>query len=169
MALGVVWFPHHSAVLAQVMPSGPPRARLHEARIVLRDRGEKRAEVHAARVDVSPDARYAIFTGGSTGDVYERGRVMLRLHADEIVLDRETNGLSARGHVEITSSQSDRVVGSEARWDNGSHRLELSGGVSITFGRGEAQASRLTIDTGLQTFDLTGSVDVHFFQGGSPR
>lgn len=165
--MGAVWFLQHSAVLAQVIPSRPPSVTLHEARIVLRERGEKLANVYAAQVDVSPDARYATFTGGSTGDFFDNGRVSLRLHADEIVLDRQTRDLSARGHIAITSSQGDRVVGSAAHWDTVTQRLVLSGGVRITLGGNEVHAAGLTVDAGLRTFDLEGRVDVRFLLGRS--
>lgn len=164
-SVGAVWVLHHSAVLAQVVLSHPPSVSLQGARIVLRERGEKLADVYAAQVDVSPDTRYATFTGGPTGDFFDNGRLALRLHADEIVLDRQTHDLSARGHIAITFSQGDRVVGSEARWDNVTQRLVLSGGVQIALGHSEAHAARLTVDAGLQTFDLEGRVDVRFLLG----
>ena len=162
--LGALWFLQHSAVLAHVVRP-KPSVSLQEARIVLRERGEKLAEVRAAQVDVSPDARYAIFTGGPTGDVYDHGRAVLRLRADEIVLDRQTQDLSARGHIEITSSQGDRVVGSAARWDNATQRLVFSGGVWVALGGNDAHASRVTVDAALQTIDLEDGVDVRFLLG----
>lgn len=166
--MGAVWVLHHSAVLAQVAFTRPSVS-LQAARIVVRERGEKLAEISAAQVDVSPDARYAVFTGGPTGDVYDRGRVGLRLRADEIVLDRETQDFSAQGRVEITSGRGDRVVGSAARWDNVTHRLVLSGGVTVTAGGTDASAPRVTVDAGLQTVDLEDGVDVRFLLGTPPR
>jgi lipopolysaccharide assembly outer membrane protein LptD (OstA) len=165
--MGAVWFLHHSAVLAQVAFSRPSVS-LQEARIVVRERGEKLAEIYAAQVDVSPDARYAIFTGGPTGEVYDHGRPGLRLHADEIVVDRETQDFSAQGRVEITSAQGDRVVGSAARWDNATQRLVLSGGVRVAVGGTDASASRVTVDAGLQTVDLEDGVDILFLRGTLP-
>jgi lipopolysaccharide export system protein LptA len=163
--VGAVWVLHHSAVLAQVALSRPPSVSLQETRIVLRQRGEKLADVYAAQVDVSPDGQHATFTGGPTGDFFDNGRLALRLHADEIVLDRQTHDLAARGHIAITSSQGDRVVGSAARWDATTQRLVLSGDVRVALGRNEAHAARLMVDTGLQTFDLEGRVDVRFLLG----
>ena len=166
--MGAVWVLHHSAVLAQVAFTRPSVS-LHEARIVVRERGQKLAEISAAQVDVSPDARYAFFTGGPTGDVYDHGHAALRLHADEIVLDRETQDFSAQGRVEITSARGDRVVGSAARWDNATHRLVLSGGVRVSAGGTDASAPRVTVDAGLQTVDLEDGVDVRFVLGTPPR
>lgn len=164
-AMGTWWFLQHSAVLAQVMLSKSPPISLHEAQIILRQRGEKLAALYAAQVDVSPDARYAIFKGGAAGDLYDNGRVSLRLHAGEIVLDRQTNDLLVHGPLEITSSQGDRLRGEGARWDNATQRLVLSKDVWITMGSTQAHASRLTVDTSLQTLDLEGGVDVRFLVG----
>lgn len=160
--VGLSWTVYHSAVLAQALPSGPPAADLRRARIVLRHEGEKLAEVYAARVQISRDLQYAVFTHGAAGDLYDKDRVSLRLHADEIILNRQTSDLLVRGHVEITSSTGDRLSAAEARWDNAAHLLVLSQGVSVMSGGNEAHASRVTLDTSRQTVDLEGDVDVRF-------
>ncbi len=153
---------------ARSLPQSKPPA-LQEVDIVLRHQGAKVAEVHTAQVGVSHDSRYAVFKPKVTATLYDKEQVALRLlHADEIVLDRQTNDLVARGHIEITSSRGDRLVASEARLANAKQVLVFPQGVRMQVAGNDVRASRLTMDLGAQILQLEGGVDIVFRVGGTP-
>jgi hypothetical protein len=94
--------------------------------------------------------------------LYDKGQVALLLSTGEIVLDRTTNDLVARGEVAIASPQGDQLWAPEARWVNATQRLEFPQGVRLKVGGAEVTASRLSVDTRLQVFVLEGGVDITF-------
>src|SRR2546428_12836583 len=55
-------------------PAQFPAISLHQASIFLRHHGQKQAELHSERVEVSRDLRYATFTGKPTAVEGEAGR-----------------------------------------------------------------------------------------------
>ncbi|MEX0765882.1 MAG: LPS export ABC transporter periplasmic protein LptC [bacterium] len=146
----------------QAQPAQPPAIGLRQASIVLRHKGTKQAEVKAASVAVSRDLRYAVFKRIEKVTLYDKGQVALLLSTGEIVLDRTTNDLVARGEVEIASPQGDQLWAPEARWVNATQRLEFPQGVRLKVGGTEVTASRLNVDTRLQVFVLEGGVDITF-------
>lgn len=146
----------------QVQPAQPPAIGLRQASIVLRHKGTKQAEVQAASVAVSRDLRYATFKRIEKVTLYDQGVAALTLRTGEIILDRTTNDLVARGEVEISSPQGDQLWAPEARWNNALQRLVFPQGVRLKVGGAEVSASRLNVDTRLQVFELEGGVDITF-------
>ena len=146
----------------QAQPTQPPAIGLRQASIVLRHKGTKQAEVKAASVAVSRDLRYAVFKRIEKVTLYDKGQLALLLSTGEIVLDRTTNDLVARGEVAIASPQGDQLWAPEARWVNATQRLEFPQGVRLKVGGAEVTASRLSVDTRLQVFVLEGGVDITF-------
>lgn len=167
--IAVGWFLRHPPAAEDVRPAEPPAIGLRETNIVLRHKGVKQAEVQAEHVEVSRDLRYAVFRQIAQVVLYDKGRISLRLSSDDIILDRHTNDFVARGRVEITSPQGDRLVAPEAHWINAKQQMAFPKGVRMKLGDNEVEAPRLIVDTGLQIFDLEGGVDVTFHLRGTSR
>lgn len=170
VGVGLGWFLRRPPAGENVgLSPQPPAIGLREAGIVLRHKGTKQAEVHAARAEVSRDLRYARFVGLANAVFYDNGAIALRFRTQEIIFDRRTNDLIVPGPLEITSPRGDRLLASEARWQHARGRLIFSKGVRMRVGDNEVQASRLVVDAGLRTFDLDGGVDIVFpLTGASP-
>lgn len=162
IAVGRVWRAPPASLTTETQQAQPPAIGLRQASIVLRHKGAKQAEVRAASVAVSRDLRYAVFKRIEKVTLYDKGQVALLLNTGEIVLDRSTNDLVARGEVEIASPQGDQLWAPEARWVNATQRLEFPQGVRLKVGGAEVTASRLNVDTRLQVFELEGGVDITF-------
>ncbi len=162
LGLAVAWLLRGSRALELVTPPQPHAVNLREANIVLRHQGEKQAEVHAGFVEVSRDLRYAVFKRITDAAWFDRGRLSLRLRADEIVLDRQMSDLTIHGHIEVTAPQGDRLVAAEAQWINSQRRLIFTNGVKVKLEGSEVQASRLTVAPDLQAFELAGAVEITF-------
>lgn len=128
----------------------------------MRYKGLKQAEVKAASVAVSRDLRYATFKRIEKITLYDQGQVALSLRTDEIMLDRSTNDLVARGEVEITSPEGGLLWAPQARWVNATQRLVFPQGVRLKVGNAEVTASRLNVDSRLLIFELEGGVDITF-------
>ena len=165
------WYVWRRPVLEQrpTVLSAPAAIGLGKAELVLRHKGEKQAEVLAERVEVSRDLQYATFKGIPRAILYDRGQASLRLRADEIVLNRQTNDLLVRGDIEISSPQGDQLRAPEARWVAARQRLVFQRGIWLKIAESEVRASRLVVDLGLQSLELEGRVDVTFrIKGGVP-
>lgn len=139
-----------------------PAISLQSGSIVLRHKGEKVAEIGASSVKVSRDLRFATLRGIGYAVFYRERQVALRVNADEIILDRQTGDVAARGHLEMTSPQGWRLWSTEARWVQADSRLVLSRGVRLRVGRNEVRALRLFVNTAAQTLEMEGGVDVTF-------
>ncbi|MHB8732435.1 MAG: hypothetical protein ACYDAB_11675 [bacterium] len=146
--------------------SGPaafqPAVGLRRAEIVLRHEGRRVASVRADRVSVSPDMRYAVLSPRVEGEVYEDGRVSLRVRCDEMVIDRETNDLIMRGQMEAVSGNGDRAAAPEARWDGRTKQLSFPGGLRLAARGSTLVAGRATARADLRVLDLAGDVTVTF-------
>lgn len=161
----------------RVRPVSPPTptvsssaaADVHGATLVLRHQGQIRAEVHAGRVEVSRDLRFATFKDGPRATLYDRGRVALHVRADEFVVDRQTNNLKARGHLVLTSPQGFQLTAPEAVWVTAQQQLVFPAGIEVRAKDTVIQAARLVVDVGLQSLLLEGGVDITFrLAGGIP-
>ncbi len=106
---------HPTPALQHAVPS-PAAIGAAQTTLIVRHLGQKQAEVHAGRVEVSGDFRYATFKGVAFAAFYDRGAETLRVSADEIIYARQTNDLLARGHLILTSPEGYRLSAPEARW-----------------------------------------------------
>ena len=163
-----VWYRRPVPPLPQVVRP-PIAADARGATLVLRHQGQKQAEVYAGRVEVSRDLRFTTFKGGPRATLYDRERVALRVSADEIVLDRQSNDLRARGHLILTSPEGFRLTAPEVMWVAARQQLIFPSGVEVRTSDTVIQAARLVVDLGLQSLDLEGGVDITFrVAGGIP-
>jgi len=155
--------PAPAASLPVVSASPPaPALRLRGTSLVLRHRGVKQAEVRADAVEVSRDLRYARFTGAARLTLFDRGAVALRAAADEVVLDRQTNDLTARGNLVITAPSGYRLSAPKAIWSQATQQLTLPAGIEMRTPDAELRADRLVIAVREMTFLLAGAVDITF-------
>lgn len=144
-------------------PATPSSAvQLRGTSLVLRQGGVKQAEVRADRVEVSRDLRYARFAGSARVTLYDHGAVALQARADEVVLDRQSNDLTARGHLVLQAPSGYRLSAPEALWSQATQRLTFPAGAEMRTPDAELRADRLVIDVGQVTFLLAGGVDVTF-------
>ncbi len=160
LALG--WSLRRPPQPATPRPAQLPAIGLHQATIVLRHQGARQAEVHADRVEVSRDLRYATFSGTPTAIVFSDGRDAFRVRGSSIVLDRQTSNVLVQGPVEVTSARGERLTAGTVRWLNAARQLVFQDRVMMTAGDQELVAEELTIDVGQQTLDFSGGVDVAF-------
>jgi hypothetical protein len=157
------------AASTQSVPAAAPAPGmgLRRAEIVLRREGRRVASVRADRVSVSPDLRYAVLSPSVEGEVYENGRVSLRVRCDEMVIDRQTNDLIMRGQMEVTSAAGDRAAAPEARWDAHTAELTFPGGVQLAARGSTLAARRATARADLRVLDLAEDVTVTFSVRGT--
>jgi lipopolysaccharide export system protein LptA len=150
-------------------PADRLAAELRDTTLVVRRRGQKQLEVHADRVSLSSDQRYAVFSGIVRASLNLHGRVALSLRATEVVLDRQRNDLRIRGPLEITSAQGYRLTAPEASWDAAQGLLVLPRGLEMEAGGSTIRAGRLTVDLASESLLLEGDVQVTFpLAGGGP-
>jgi LPS export ABC transporter protein LptC len=135
---------------------------LHQASIVVRHQGERQAEVHAERVTVSRDLRYATFSGAPRIIAFSQGREVFRVRGSRIVLDRQTGDVSVQGPVEVVSARGERLMAGTGRWIDATQRLVFEQHVTMEVGDQEVVAEQLTIDVRQWTLDFSGAVDVAF-------
>ncbi|HEU5299259.1 MAG TPA: LPS export ABC transporter periplasmic protein LptC [bacterium] len=149
---------------------GPPQISLglREGAIVLRHKGVKQAEIRARRVIVSADLHYARLTDIARATIYDKGTPAFELAAREIVMDRRTSDLEIQGPVVVTTTQGYELTAPAARWHHARQQVVFPRGVRITRGPDEIRAGSLVIDGALQTFDLSGGVDITFRLGEAP-
>lgn len=160
-----------SAASNQAVPAAAPAPGmgLRSAEIVLRREGRRVASVRADRVSVSPDLRYAVLSPSVEGEVYENGRVSLRVRCNEMVIDRQTNDLIMRGQMEVTSAAGDRAAAPEARWNAHTAELTFPGGVRLAARGSTLAARRATARADLRVLDLADDVTVTFpVRGAQP-
>jgi hypothetical protein len=143
-------------------PAAQPGMGLQSAEIVLRHEGQRVASVHADRVALSPDMRYAVLSPQVEGQVYEDGRVSLLVRCDEMVIDRETNDLVMRGRIEVRTSNGDQVAAPEARWDGRRQQLTFPGGLRLATRDSTVSARHASAPAGLRVLDLADDVVVTF-------
>ena len=148
-------------------PAQFPAISLYQASIFLRHHGQKQAELHSERVEVSRDLRYATFTGNPTAVVFEAGREVLRIRGSRIVLDRQTNDVTVHGPVEVITAQGGRLSAGTAQWSNVAQQIVFQQAVMMALGDQELTAEQLTIDVGNQVLDLSGGVDIAFHMEGA--
>lgn len=151
--------------------SSPPEVSvgLREGSIVLRHKGTKQAEIRAAQVLVSADLRSARFIDITRAILFDQGVEALRVTAREIRMNRVTNDLQIRGPVVLTSSRGYRLTAPEAQWFQERQQVVFPRGAQVHYGGQEIRAGRLVVDVGLETFDLSGGVDIVFqLQGIRP-
>ncbi len=148
-------------------PAQFPAISMQQASIFLRHHGQKQAELHSARVEVSRDLRYVTFTGNPTAVVFEAGREVLRIRGSRIVLDRRTNDVTVLGPVEVVTAQGGRVSAGTAHWSNVAQQMVFQQTVMMALGDQELTAELLTIDVGNQVLDLSGGVDIAFHMEGA--
>ena len=152
-----------------VIAPAPATIDLHGTTLVLRHQGQKQAEVRAGRVEVSGDLRYAAFQDIARAILYDRGKPALSVRANEIVLDRQTSDLRARGGLVLTAPHGYRLTAPEGVWVAARRQLIFSAGMTIRGPDSVIQARYLVVDVGLQSFVLEGSVDMTFrLSGGTP-
>lgn len=155
--------PPPAALRPSPIPAPPPLAlNIRGASLVVRRAGQKQAEVQAERVEVSRDLRFARFAGVARVTIYDHGRVVVRGAADEILLDRRTDDLRARGRVELTSPAGYRLTTAEVSWIAAEQRLVFPAGIAVQSRDSVIRAGRLVIDLGRQEFLLEGDVAVTF-------
>lgn len=142
---------------------------LERADLILRHKGARQAEIHAARVLVSTDLRTARFVGIAEAIVYDPDGAPLYVSAAEIVLDRQTSDLRIHGPVVVTSPRGYRLEAPEARWHHARQQIVFPRGVTVRQGDQRLRAGRLTVDAGLTSFELSDGVEIVFrFDGSRP-
>jgi lipopolysaccharide assembly outer membrane protein LptD (OstA) len=142
---------------------------VREATLVLRARGQRQAEVRAAHVEVSRDLRLATFRGVAQAALYDRDRVVLRVRAEEITLDRKSSDLRARGGLLLESPEGFQLVAPEGQWLAASRQLVFPSGIAVRGPHLKISARRLVADVALQSLVLDGAVDITFRVGGGTR
>lgn len=110
-----------------------PSVGLKHAAIILRQRGQKQAEIAADRVEVSADGRTATFAGSPRARVFVGGRSALVLTADRVELDRVTSDVRVEGGIQITTSRGEVITAPRASWKQETGVLDLLDGVEVRF------------------------------------
>lgn len=153
-----------ASVPAPLGQAPPPQVSLglREGDIVLWNKGVKQAEIRAGRVSISADLHHARLTEIARATIYDKGAPAIELAAREIVMDRRTSDLEIRGPVVVTTTEGHRLTAPAARWRHAVQQVVFPQGVHITRGRDEIRAGRLVIDGTLETFELTGGVEIAF-------
>ena len=168
-AIAAVWWgTRRPSVPAQQPPAPEVSVGLERADLILRHKGAAQAEIHAQRVLVSKDLRTARFIGIAEATVYDPDGEPLRVHAGEIVLDRQTSNLQIRGPVVVTSARGYRLEAPEAQWRHAGQLIVFPRGVVARHGSERLRAGRLVVDAGLTSFELSGGVEIDFRLEGRP-
>lgn len=124
-----------SPVPAVVDPAKQPAVRLTRAQLVLRQQGEKQAEITADRVEVSSDQRTTTFTGRPSAVIHTDGVPALTATGGRIVLDRHDGSVSIKEGLRITTAQGDTLSAPDAAWNPATQVIELTGGVTASSAR----------------------------------
>ncbi|MBM3471073.1 MAG: hypothetical protein FJX73_09835 [Armatimonadetes bacterium] len=129
-----VWLAH-SPGPAAVEPAQQAAVRMTGAHLVLRQQGEKQAEITAARVEVSGDQRTTTFTGRPSAVIHVNGVPVLTATGGRIVLDRRDGSMRIKGGLRITTVRGETLSAPDAAWNPSTQVVELTGGVTASAAR----------------------------------
>jgi lipopolysaccharide transport protein LptA len=126
-----VWMAHSPGPTA---PESVPQAavRMSRAQIVLRQQGEKQAEITADRVEVSGDQRTTTFTGRPSAVIHLNGVPALTATGGRIVLDRQDGSVRIKGGLRIVTVRGEILSAPDAAWNPATQVVELTGGVTAS-------------------------------------
>ena len=126
-----VWLAH-SPGPAVPEPAKQAAVRMSGAQIVLRQQGEKQAEITADRVEVSGDQRTTTFTGRPSAVIHLDGVPALTATGGRIVLDRQDGSVRIKGGLRITTVRGRTLSAPDAAWNPSTQVIELTGGVTAS-------------------------------------
>ncbi len=156
-------------------PSPQAAVRISRAQIVLRQQGEKQAEITADRVEVSGDQRTTTFTGRPSAVIHLDGVPALTATGGRIVLDRQDGSVRIKGGLRIATTRNETLSAPEAAWNPATQVIELTGGVTASAALlapastpsspqprldipGRLRADRVRYDARAQVFVASGNV-----------
>lgn len=131
-AAGTALWLAHSPSPAVPEPAKQAAVRMSGAQIVLRQQGEKQAEITADRVEVSGDQRTTTFTGRPSAVIHLDGVPALTATGGRIVLDRQDGSVRIKGGLRITTVRGETLSAPDAAWNPATQVIELTGGVTAS-------------------------------------
>lgn len=131
-AVGVAVWLDRSSGPAVPEPEARAAVRVSRAQIVVRQQGEKQAEITADRVEVSGDERTTTFTGRPRAVIHLHGLPALTATGGRIVLDRADGSVRIKGGLRITTARGEILSAPDAAWNPATQVVELTGGVTAS-------------------------------------